>query len=140
SDYPDARIRLIDGPYNEQLAALRHGRIDFILGALRDPLPAADVEQELLFDDPLTIVVRSGHPFAENFDSAQDKLTPEQLGALSWILPREATPARDNFNRFMINKGLQPPSRVIECSSLVAIRALLLRTDHAALLSARQVG
>ncbi|MFT4089303.1 MAG: LysR family transcriptional regulator [Asticcacaulis sp.] len=139
SDYPDARIRIIDGPYDEQLSALRHGRIDFILGALRDPVPAADIEQELLFDDPLTIVVRNAHPFAKNFDSDRDKLTPEQLGALSWILPREATPARDNFNRFMRTKGLQPPMRVIECSSLVAIRALLLRTDHAALLSARQV-
>ena len=40
----------------------------------------------------------------------------------------------------MVGKGLAPPERVIECSSLVATRALLARTDHAAILSRRQAG
>ena len=139
ADYPDARIRIIDGPYDVQLHGLLHGEIDFILGALRNPSPSKLIVQQHLFDDPLTIVVRAGHPFAPGFDSDRDKLTPEQLGSLAWILPRPETPGRIVFEQFMANKGLPSPRRVVECASLVAARALLLRSDMAALLSARQV-
>ncbi|EGF91058.1 bacterial regulatory helix-turn-helix protein, lysR family protein [Asticcacaulis biprosthecium C19] len=139
ADYPYARIRIIDGPYEAQLHDLLHGQIDFILGALRDPVPSKLIEQRHLFDDPLTIVVRADHPLAPGFDSDHDKLTPAQLGSLAWILPRPGTPGRTVFEQFMANKGLTPPRRVVECASLVAARALLLRTDMAALLSARQV-
>ncbi len=139
SDFPNARIRIIDGPYEAQLQGLLHGEIDFILGALRDPAPSRMIEQTHLFDDPLTIVVRTEHPFAEGFDSDTDKLTPHQLDSLTWILPRPDTPGRIAFERFMADKGLNPPQKVVECASLVAARAMLLRTDMAALLSARQV-
>lgn len=138
--YPQARVAIVDGPYDELVRGLRHGQIDFILGALRDPRPARDIVQTPLFDDPLAIVVRAGHPLADGFDSANDKLSPEQLDALAWILPRGDTPARASFESFMAFKGLASPSNVIECSSLVATRALLLKSDHAALLSARQIG
>lgn len=139
ASYPDAQIRVVDGPYDVQLHGLLHGEIDFILGALRDPAPSKLVAQKHLFDDPLTIVVRADHPLAPGFDSDRDKLTQQQLDSLAWILPRLGTPGRNVFEQFMAYKGLKPPQRVIECASLVTARALLLRTDMAALLSARQV-
>ena len=137
--HPDARVSIIDGPYDEQLEALLRGQIDVILGGLRFPPPSPHIEQEALFDDPLSIVVRAGHPLAEGFDSDHDKLTPSQLDSLNWILPPQTTPARAHFEAFMAAKGLEPPRRVVECNSLVAIRALLLETDHAAILSTRQI-
>jgi len=139
ADFPQAQVRIMDGPYDEQLNALRHARIDLLLGAMRSPLPASDMVQAWSFDDPLVILVRADHPFAAGFDSARDKLTPAQLDSLGWILPRQGTPGRRNFEAFMANKGLAPPARVIECASLVTTRALLLNTDYAALLSRYQV-
>lgn len=138
-EHPYAKVHIMDGPYDEQLAALRHGRIDFILGALRDPTPTSDIQQEAVFTDPVVIVVRAGHPFAPGFDSEHDKLTPGQLATLAWVLPRQGTPARNQFEKFMTAKGLPPPDRVVECSSLVTARALILRSDYAALLSRQQV-
>jgi DNA-binding transcriptional LysR family regulator len=137
--HPKARVRIVDGPYSEQLNALRHARIDMILGALRKPAPTEDVHQIPVFDDPQVILVRAGHPLALGFDSETDKLSPEQLDGLSWILPPVETPGRKVFDAFMVDKGLQAPKRVVECSSLVATRALLARSDHAAVLSRRQV-
>lgn len=136
--FPDARVTIVDGPYDEQLNALTHGRIDFILGALRAE-PYKDIAQEKVFADPVVIVVRADHPMAPGFDSMTDKLTPEQLGGLSWILPRTGTPGRGNFETFMAAKGLPSPRRVVECSSLVAAREMLSRSDHAAILSAQQI-
>jgi DNA-binding transcriptional LysR family regulator len=109
------------------------------MGALRDPAPVDDIVQEWLFSDPWLILVRPGHPLAAGFDSDADKLTPAQLDSLSWVLPRRGAPGREIFERFMAAKGVAPPSSVVECSSFVTIRALLLESDHAAILSRQQV-
>ena len=56
----------MDAPYGELLNHLRHGRIDLILGALRDPSPGSDLQQEEFFREPLAIVVRAEHPLLKS--------------------------------------------------------------------------
>lgn len=133
-EFPEARVSIVDGPYNEQLAALLHGRLDLIVGALRDPPPSPDIVQSTLFKDTLNIVVRPGHPL-EN----RGNISAIELRDLDWVAPQEDTPAREAFTHFFENHGLTPPEHVIECSSLVATRGMLMESDRAALLSARQV-
>ncbi|MBM68106.1 MAG: LysR family transcriptional regulator [Haliea sp.] len=134
AEMPDTSVRIIDGPYEEQLHGLLRGQIDVIVGALREPAPSPDTVQELLLSDPLNVVVRSGHWLLE-----KTRLSANQLQKLEWIAPRKQTPARALFTEFFEREGLTPPERVIECSSLVAIRGLLLESDRAALLPAQQV-
>ena len=132
--YPDAKVSILDGPYEEQLHALRYGRIDWIIGALRNPTPTANIVQQHLFDEPLSIVVRTGHPLLG--PQAPD---PAALAELEWIAPREHTPTRHLFTAMFVRAGVPIPQRVIECSSLVATRGLLQMGDRAALLSPSQV-
>lgn len=131
--HPSARVKVVDGPYDELLHALLHGRVELVIGALRTPRPTNRVVQEPLFDDPLSIVVRHGHPLLGR--SLPDV---RELAALDWIVPREGTPARDHFNAFFAARKVAPPVRLVECSSLVTTRGLLLKSDRAALLSVRQ--
>ena len=133
-EFPQACISIIDGPYDEQLHSLLHGQLDVIVGALRMSEPSPDIVQELLFKDSLNIVVRANHPLA-----AKTSFTPDELRQLDWIAPRENTPAREVFMLLFENEGLSPPEHVIECSSLMATRGLLLESDRAALLPAKQV-
>lgn len=133
NEYPQVDVRIVDGPYEEQLHALLHGQLDVIVGALRHPPPSPDVLQEALFADHLSIVFRADHPLAGK-DQAALRLTD-----LEWIAPRRNTPAREAFVRIFLKQGLSPPQHVIECSSLVATRGLLLDSDRVALLPARQV-
>ena len=134
AQYPDARVSILDGPYVEQLHALRYGEIDWLIGALRDPAPTTDVIQEPLFDQPLAIVVRPGHPLL----GGKSPSTAE-LAKLEWVAPRALAPARRFFDAFFESRGETTPTRIIECSSLVATRGLLLQSDRAALLSPLQV-
>ncbi|WP_317930558.1 LysR family transcriptional regulator [Halioxenophilus sp. WMMB6] len=134
AEYPNAQVSIIDGPYEEQLHSLLHGQSDVIVGALRYPPPSPHIQQELLFSDPLHIVVRPGHVLAKRAPTSA-----AELQGLSWIAPKINTPARGVFSRFFLDQGFTPPARVIECSSLVAIRGLLLESDRVALLSAQQV-
>lgn len=134
SKYPDARVSILDGPYGEQMHALRHGQIDWLIGALRDPLPATGVVQESLFEQPLVVVVRPGHAL---LDAAAP--TVSRLAELEWVAPQPLAPARGFFDRFFTENGIKTPTRIIECSSLIATRGLLLQSDRAALLSPLQV-
>lgn len=134
SKYPDAHISILDGPYVEQLHALRYGEIDWLIGALRDPPPVRDVRQEPLFEEPLAIVVRPGHPL---LDAGSPSF--EDLSQLEWIAPRSLAPTRRFFDDFFKKDGVATAPRVIECSSLAATRGLLRRSDRAAMLSLLQV-
>jgi DNA-binding transcriptional LysR family regulator len=59
-------IKALDGPYDDLVAGLRRGEVDFLIGALRDPAPTGGLIQEHLFDDGLVFVARSGHPILTN--------------------------------------------------------------------------
>jgi DNA-binding transcriptional LysR family regulator len=131
--YPEAKVSIIDGPYNEQLHGLLHGQLDVIVGALREPHPSPDIDQQLLFREPLCLVVKPSHPLA-----SRKAHSSQELRDMEWIAPSQHTPAREAFGRFFENQGLEPPERVVECSSLMAIRGLLLATDRIALLPAQQ--
>jgi len=134
ASYPDARVNILDGPYGEQLHALRYGHIDWIIGALRNPAPTADIVQQRLFEEPLSIVVRTGHPLL-----GIQVPGPAALAELEWVAPRVRTPTRDLFTAFFARAGVATPKRIIECSSLVATRGLLQASDRAALLSPAQI-
>lgn len=132
--YPAARVSVLDGPYVEQLHALRHGEIDWLIGALRDPPPTTGVTQQALFDQPLAVVVRPGHPLL-----GARAPTTEALAQLEWVAAPPLAPTRRFFDRFFSRRGVTTPTRIIECSSLITTRGLLLQSDRAAMLSPLQV-
>ena len=134
---PSHRISIVDGPYEILLDGLRQGRTDILVGALRESVPV-DVVQELLFEDPLAIIVRRGHPLARMSDSGRSPPPVDALLRFPWIAPRAGSPLRRHFERLFPGPAGLPPAAAIECNSLIAARALLLRSDRAMLLSAQQ--
>jgi DNA-binding transcriptional LysR family regulator len=128
---PEHAVSILDGPYETLLTALRDGTADIVIGAMRERGPPGDVIQEHLFDDPLAIIVRAGHPL-----STRRRLTREALASFDWIAPRAESPLRQHFDRLYIEG---PEHAVpIECNSWDAARALLLESDRVMLLSRHQ--
>ncbi|HVN44466.1 MAG TPA: LysR substrate-binding domain-containing protein [Steroidobacteraceae bacterium] len=131
---PEHAIRILDGPYESMLAALRRGSADMLVGALRDPVPHEDIVQQHLFEDPLAIVVGAHHPLAGGGAPA--------LGALArfpWIAPRSDSPLRRHFDALMGRLPLPHAAAPIECNSLVAARSMLIASDRVMLLSEHQI-
>jgi DNA-binding transcriptional LysR family regulator len=133
---PQHRVAILDGPYESLLDALRRGRADVLVGALREQIPP-DVLQEPLFDDPLAIIVRRGHPLEKMSAGGRRAPPAEALVRFPWIAPRAGSPLRRHFER-LFSGMTAPPAAAIECNSLIAARSLLLRSDRAMLLSAQQ--
>jgi DNA-binding transcriptional LysR family regulator len=134
SAHPRHSVSILDGTYESLLAALRTGQADVLIGALRGPAPAEDVREERLFDDPLALVVRAGHPLTRGRAPSV-----RELPRFEWIAPRAGSPLRRQFNELFQDAGLAVPACPIECSSLVAARAILVDSDRVMLLSAHQV-
>ncbi len=131
---PEVDVSVIDGPYGDLLHGLRHGKMDLLIGALRDPLPIDDIVQEELFRDTLAVVCRTGHPLADKSDLKLDELT-----AYPWIVPRADTPTRAYFDNLVADASVGGPPHVVEASSLVLIRGLLLDSDRLTIMSAHQM-
>ena len=134
AEHPAHTLTILDGPYEGMLETLRRGAADLLVGALRDPVPFADVVQEVLFEDPLALVVRAGHPLA-----AQRRASLRELARYAWIAPRKSSPLRAQFDALTSAIGVEAAARPIECNSLVAARALLLGSDRIMLLSEHQI-
>lgn len=132
--HPDIDLHVIDGPYDDLLNGLRYGEIDLMLGALRDPPPAEDVEQAPLFDDRLGIFCHPTHPLAKRSD-----IPLEELTEYPWILPRKGTPTRDQATAFFRTHGLPEPTRVIETSAIILVRSLLESAGRLTMISQTQV-
>lgn len=131
---PEVDVSVIDGPYGDLLHGLRHGKMDLLIGALRDPLPIDDIVQEELLRDTLAVVGRSGHPLADKSDLKLDELT-----AYPWVVPRADTPTRTYFDNLVANASVDGPPHVVEASSLVLIRGLLMDSDRLTIMSAHQM-
>ncbi|NVK18884.1 MAG: LysR family transcriptional regulator [Methylocystaceae bacterium] len=130
---PEIHMNIVDGPYDDLLHGLRYGNIDFLIGALRDPIPVDDIVQEPVFEDPLAIVGRNGHPMTLKSD-----VTLEELSQFSWVVPRKGAPTRYFFEKMFEGTGYYPKS-VIESSSLILIRSLLTASDRLTIISRHQI-
>lgn len=133
-EHTEHAVSIMEGTYEHLLAALQAGQADFLIGALRELRPSADIVQEHLFDDPLSIVMRAGHPLAK-----RRKLSATDLASHPWIAPRVSSPLRAHFETLFAKLGVAPPRAPIECNSLIAARALLMESDFMMLSSMNQV-
>jgi LysR family transcriptional regulator, regulator for genes of the gallate degradation pathway len=133
-EHSEHAVSIMEGTYEHLLAALQAGHADFLIGALRELRPSADIIQEHLFDDPLSIVMRAQHPLAK-----RRKLSATDLTSHPWIAPRSSSPLRVQFEALFTKLGVESPRPPIECNSLIAARALLMESDHLMLSSMNQV-
>lgn len=132
---PIQPVLVAEGRYDELLTGLRRGDIDLILGALRDPQPIADIDQTPLFQDSMAILARNDHPLAGVAD-----LTPAQLARHQWVVPRQGTPARAQFDALFADAGIAPPVSIIEAGSILLMREMLTRGDFLGCISDLQAG
>ncbi|ATW02250.1 LysR family transcriptional regulator [Sphingorhabdus sp. YGSMI21] len=131
--YPESEIRIIEGSHAELIEPLRDGELDFLVGALRDPVPGDDVQQQSLFEDHPVIIGRRDHPLRNQPGDLQ------KLASYPWIIAAPGTPLRMRWEQMFESAGIECPDVPIECGSVITIRQILLESDFLTLLSPDQV-
>ena len=129
SRYPTARVRIVDGHYEDLLNELRAGKLDLLYGVLRRPDWATDVEEELLFANHYVVVARHGHPLHR-----LERVRHRDLADFRWIMPGPLTPRQQALHR-MLRGVCAEPKISLETTSLQIYRTILAATDQLTLMS-----
>ena len=131
--HPRLQVRSLESTYGELTAGLLSGRVDFIVGALRDT-PGDTFSTHALVEDKAAVIARAGHPLA-----GRKRLTLAALMAYPWVLSRAGTPLRDSIDRFFEQQGIAAPAAAVETGDLALLRGLLESSDMLTVLSAHQL-
>jgi LysR family transcriptional regulator of gallate degradation len=129
SRYPTARVRIVDGHYEDLLNQLRAGKLDLLYGVLRRPDWAADVDEELLFTNHYVVVARHGHPLHR-----LKRVRHRDLAGFGWIMPGPLTPRQQALHRLLQGVCAEPKIS-LETTSLQIYRTILAATDQLTLMS-----
>ncbi len=128
------QVNCVDARYDSLLRDLRFGNLDVLIGALRFPVPASNIEQEELFVDQLAVVVSPRHPLAQ-----MAQVTLQDTLAFPWIAPPKTTPSGAYlFETLRIQDLPNTPVRAVS-SSLILLRGLLARGNYVSVASVQQV-
>jgi LysR family transcriptional regulator of gallate degradation len=129
SRYPTARVRIVDGHYEDLLNQLRAGKLDLLYGVLRRPDWATDVKEELLFANHYVVIARHGHPLRR-----LKRVRNRDLADFGWIMPGPLTPRQQALQR-MLQGVCAEPKISLETTSLQIYRTILAATDQLTLMS-----
>lgn len=121
---PGIAITVTEGTIDRLMPSLRTGDIDVVLGRLSEYREREGLQQELLYLDSISIVVRSGHSLTKRQDLKLADLVDQ-----AWIMPPPQTSLRRQLDFAFRREGLEPPIDVIESISILTNHALLTATD-----------
>jgi DNA-binding transcriptional LysR family regulator len=110
------------------LEDLLTGDIDLVVGRLTGG-ENDRVTQIRLYNEPVRVVVRSGHPATRLPEPAL-----EDLLGYPWVLPVAQTALRAEVERVFVQQGLGLPTNRVECTSILTLRGLLTDSDTVATL------
>lgn len=125
--HPRLTVSVIEAMPEELGLHLSRGEVDVLVGRLQPSSLRATLRHVRLYDEPVRLVVRREHPC---LGSSAGEI--EDLLDLPWILPGQATQLRQEIDELFDRRGLPLPADIIECSTILTLRAILLETDAVA--------
>lgn len=130
STNPDILVRLQQGQTEELLPLLAAGEIDLIVGRLYEPAAPDRFRRQPLWEEPIAILARTGHPV---FDA--ECVTIGTLRPYDLVLPTVSQRVSQDIDDLLDLLSLKPTSS-LRSSSYGFIREMLHGTDLIAVMPA----
>ncbi|WP_188129189.1 LysR substrate-binding domain-containing protein [Lutimaribacter pacificus] len=118
----DARVGVITGPNRYLLNRLRSGGIDLMVGRMPSAKDMVGLAFEHLYDEPVLLVARAGHP-------ALAMPASQALTSYPLIVPNPGAIIRQNVDQYLAAQGLSGLVPVFETVALPVALSLLERSD-----------
>jgi LysR family transcriptional regulator of gallate degradation len=123
AERPGVNISLCSGFYDELMARLRRGEVDFIFG-LFPPVPD---EPDLVFEEMMVSHSRVfAHP--DHALAKKSRVTLADLAEHSWVVVSHQPAVSRVFRGFFESNGLRSPRHVLRTDSVVFLKAALSET------------
>lgn len=121
-DEPGLEVRLFQGRTEELLPMLARAELDLIVGRLYPPSAPDGFQRLALYDEPLSVLARAGHPILDGEPKLAD------LAGFDLVLPTLSQRMGQELARLMQELGIERPG-CLRSSSMGFIRELLQATD-----------
>lgn len=117
-------VQVREGTLGTLLPLLHAGELDLVVGRLTSDFATAGLSFTPCYDEPMTLVVRRGHPLTR-------RRTPSLAGLVgeSWILPTPEAAYRQRIDAAFRQAGVEPPAQRIESMSILTNTTLLQESD-----------
>jgi LysR family pca operon transcriptional activator len=131
--HPDLRVRLVQGTTEQLLPALSAGEVDIVIGQLYPPAAPDGFEREPMWDEPVAVLVRAGHPLLGQA-AVGAAVGAADLAAFDLVIPTLGQRIGRDIDRALAAIGLTPPAGTLRVSSVIVIREMLLAGDAVTLI------
>lgn len=121
---PALQVQVQTGANGGLLDALRAGELDLVAGRMSDPQLMTGLTFELLYTEPLALLVRPGHPLASTAAPSMQDVLAHPL-----VVYSEGTIPRHHTESFLSGLGLALPAAVTQTLDIAVARALIARSD-----------
>lgn len=112
---PQSTVFVEEGDPAHLLPELRVGTIDLFVGRLEPAYAARDIEMEALYNEPMTVVVRSDHPLAN-----KAVIHWSDLAASPMVMPPPYASLRAKLDQLLLRHTSGAPPDLIETASFLA--------------------
>jgi LysR family transcriptional regulator, pca operon transcriptional activator len=103
--------------------------VDLVVGQLYPPVVPDGLEREPLWDEPVSVLVRAGHPLL-----AMAAPTAADLAAFDLVIPTLGQRIGRDIDRVLATLGMGLPTGTLRASSITFIREMLLTGDAVTLI------
>lgn len=134
AERPGTTVVLREANPEVLMTDLLAGRVDLTVGRLTGA-GGTEVRRTRLYDDPVQLVARVGHPA---FDAPVPTLA--DLLGYPWVLPGPDTPLLGEVAQVFAAQDLPLPADRVECTAIPTLRRLLLSGNRIAALPATITG
>ena len=127
--WPQLVVRVVTGRNAALIEQLRERELDAVIGRLADPERMAGLSFELLYAEPMVIVLRPGHALAPRSARAAPPAFAA-LGRHPLVLPPAGTLIRQLADAFLRRHAITPQAGVVETMDSALARTLVTSADN----------
>ncbi|MCC2112115.1 MAG: LysR family transcriptional regulator [Hyphomicrobiales bacterium] len=127
-------VSIEEGDLTRLLPRLRLRELDLIVARLEPGYAAPDLQTEPLYDEPMVVIARPGHPLC-----AKRKINWRDLATHPWVMPPPWASSRVKLNQLFYRERVDPPTDIVESASFL-VTVTFVRRRGALGFVARSVG
>lgn len=128
-EMPTAVVSVVEMVFSEGMNALLNGTVDIVVGPI-GVYPRVDgIEEERLTTDPLSVIVRAGHPLSRRRTASLRALRDVQ-----WVLPSDQSAFHRQIEALFVAAGLDWPRSAVLTNSMTALKAIVIHGDGVAIM------
>jgi DNA-binding transcriptional LysR family regulator len=122
--YPLIKISVYVDTSDVLMQMLEQGKLDMMLGRIQNPGAYADLNFEVVDNEPLSVVAGVNHPLSQ-----ARRLELRDLAEQAWILQPPNSPMRQLLELAFQEANIPSPTDLVETASILATTTLLQGTE-----------